>query len=402
MDTKLTMAYQLFTFLFSLLILAIVFSLRFSLRFDASRILPRFTTVGVKVRYSITIHNRTNKIQNGLKLWENWADTRPSSTEFKEAIELFPKQHNFIDRAFIYYRWLKLIARKQLATAKTVDLPTLLPNSATKVVVEIEPLHRGVLWLTGITIARPDPFGLFYACKTISLPQPLLILPKRYHLPPIQLPGLRRCQSGSIALASSVGDAEEFISLRDYRPRDSLRKIHWKGLAKTDKLMVKQEQEEFFVRHALILDTFQEAKYSEILEKAISVAASFACDVQTQESLLDLIFVGFEAYCFTSGRGLGTTDKILEILASVTACQDKSFDYLTQAVTRSISKLSGCICIFICWDETRKELVNYLQKFGIPTLILVITDDRAKNDDLYSENLHWLELGKIQEGLMNI
>ncbi|MGL5878200.1 MAG: DUF58 domain-containing protein, partial [Xenococcaceae cyanobacterium] len=128
MDTKLTMAYQLFTFLFSLLILAIVFSLRFSLRFDASRILPRFTTVGVKVRYSITIHNRTNKIQNGLKLWENWADTRPSSTEFKEAIELFPKQHNFIDRAFIYYRWLKLIDRKQLATAKTVDLPTLLPN----------------------------------------------------------------------------------------------------------------------------------------------------------------------------------------------------------------------------------------------------------------------------------
>jgi uncharacterized protein (DUF58 family) len=55
---------------------------------------------------------------------------------------------------------------------------------------------------------------------------------------------------------------------------------------------VKEFEDEFFVRHALVLDTFTDEPHSEILEEAVSVAASFACTVLTQESLLDLLFVG--------------------------------------------------------------------------------------------------------------
>ena len=50
---------------------------------------------------------------------------------------------------------------------------------------------------------------------------------------------------------------------------------------------------------------------------AVSVAASFACTVLTQESLLDLLFVGPQSYCFTAGRGLAQADQMLEILAAV-------------------------------------------------------------------------------------
>ena len=53
----------------------------------------------------------------------------------------------------------------------------------------------------------------------------MLILPKLYHLPPIQLPGSRRYQSGGVTLASSVGDSEEFRSLRDYRPGNAYAKF---------------------------------------------------------------------------------------------------------------------------------------------------------------------------------
>ena len=57
-------------------------------------------------------------------------------------------------------------------------------------------------------------------------------------------------------MASSVGESEEFVSLRDYRRGDPMRHIHWKSWAKTGKPIVKEFQDEFFVRHALILDTF--------------------------------------------------------------------------------------------------------------------------------------------------
>ncbi|OUL20395.1 hypothetical protein BV378_29920 [Nostoc sp. RF31YmG] len=404
-----SMNYQIFTFLLSILIISIVSSLIFRDRFSANRNLPRFATVGVKLKYKIVINNKSNNIQKGLKLFENFADPRPNFNEFMETLETRKVRHNSFIQAFGYDRWLWLISRKQCAIALPIDLPSLAPNSKTEVIGEILPTQRGIFRLTGMTVARTDPFGLFKACKTISLPQSLLILPKLYQLPSVQLPGIKKHQSGGVALTSSVGDSEEFRSLRDYRPGDSLRKIHWKSWAKVGKPIVKEEQDEFFVRHALILDTFQSVNYSEILEEAISIAASLACEVQTQESLLDLMFVGNEAYCFTFGRGLSHTDKMLEILASVVACRDKSFDSIIPAVLEKLSLLSGCICIFLCWDEDRKRLVNYLKSVGIHILVLVITDKEGKvaNFDLDSMNdrltrSHILNLGKIQEELMHI
>ena len=57
----------------------------------------------------------------------------------------------------------------------------------------------------------------------------------------------------------------------------------------------------------------------------MSVAASFACTLPTQESLLDLLFVGPQSYCFTAGRGVAHVEQMLEILASVRACSDQPF-----------------------------------------------------------------------------
>jgi len=64
-----------------------------------------------------------------------------------------------------------------------------------------------------------------------------------------------------------------------------------------------------------VLDTFSEEPFSEAFEEAVVCGASFACAIRTQESLLDLLFVGAQAYCFTSGRGLAHVEQILEILA---------------------------------------------------------------------------------------
>ena len=408
-DTKQTMAYQIFAFLLAMIGIAILWSLRFSTpwngsrrdRFTVSRTLPKFGTVNTRLQYSILFENRTSKQQIGLQIKEKFVDPRPSRADLNKYLRSFPRTSRFVSLTIIYYRWIKLIKRNQGATTKAVKLPTIAPRSKTKTMVELMPSRRGIIRLAGVTIARPDPLGIFNACKTLSLPQSILILPKRYQIPHFELSGARQAQSGNVSLASSVGDSEEFMSLRDYRPGDPLRKIHWKSWAKTDKPVVREEQAEFFVRHALILDTFQTAEYSEILEEAVSVAASFACDFQTQESLLDLMFVAESAYCFTSGRGLGNTEQMLEILACVKACQDKSFESLTSKVMERISLLSGCICVLITWDEERKKLVRYLESLKVPTLVLVISETEPK-DRFEFKNLHWLEMGKVPESLMQV
>jgi uncharacterized protein (DUF58 family) len=241
----------------------------------------------------------------------------------------------------------------------------------------------------------------------VAAPQTVLILPKRYPLPPIALPGAMRYQEGGVALAANVGRSEEFVALRDYRHGDPLRHIHWRSWAKTGKPIVKEFEDEFFVRHALVLDTFDDEPNSEVLEEAVSIAASFACTVLTQESLLDLLFVGNRSYCFTAGRGLAEADQMLEILASVRNCADKTFETLEHLVLNHIAVVSGCICVLQRWDGARQEFVKKLRVLDIPLLVLVVVRPEEKKPDagqLRDEpgTFHVLEIGRIEEELSKL
>jgi len=215
-------------------------------------------------------------------------------------------------------------------------------------------------------------------------------------------------QEGGVALASSVGQSEEFVALRDYRRGDPVRHIHWRSWAKTSKPIVKEFADEFFVRHALVLDTFSGQPQGEAFEEAVSVAASFACTIQTQESLLDLLFVGAEAYCFTAGRGLAHTDQMLEILASVRVCSEKPFKLLETLVLNHATFVSGCICVLLAWDDTRREFVKKLKLLGVPVMVVVVlSSDQEKPVDLgpmsdEPERFHTLVAGRIEEGLAKL
>jgi uncharacterized protein (DUF58 family) len=204
---------------------------------------------------------------------------------------------------------------------------------------------------------------------------------------------------------------------------------------------VKEVQDEFFVRHALILDTFFQSSRSSrreealinaergarnsirsilltsaatgdegsaAFEEAVSVAASFACAVGTQESLLDLIFVGPQAVCFTTGRGLGQAEQALEVLAAVQPCAGKSFSALQELVLRHVDTVCGCVCVLLDWNDPRRELVRQLRARGLPVLVLVVVGAgeagafRAANTKDAPENFHVLEASKIAEGLQEL
>ena len=407
-DTNLSMAYQAFAFLFCLLFVALVGS-RFSrAKFSARRELPRFGSVGAPVNYRVVLKNESKRLQRGMALREDLADPRPTLAEFVGIPEPGERERNWLDRTYAFYRWQWLVAKNRRAAVEEPPCPALPPGGEADVSVELRPLRRGVLRFSGVTIACPDPFGLFQALVTVPLPDSLLILPRRYALPPVPLPGTLKYQQGGVALASAIGESEEFVSLRDYRPGDPMRHVHWKSWAKTGKPIVKEFLDEFFVRHALILDTFGDEAFSEEFEEAVSVAASFACSVQTQESLLDLMFVGPQAYCFTAGRGLAHTEQMLEILAAVNVCRDQQFNSLVRLVVQHLESVSGCICVLIAWDAQRQQFVKHLRMLGVPVMVLVVTAaggaDKLERGVMVDcpENFHVLEVGKVAEGLAGL
>jgi len=406
-DTTQSMAYQIVTLLVALLLLALIGAIRFRLALGTSRVLPRCATVGETCDYTIVLKNHGAQRQLDLLLRDNLRTAFPSKIEFRSSKAPDDEKRNRFDRSIGYPRWLWLVQRKRGAKFDEVKLSELAAQGTLKVKIRFVPLRRGSLCFSHISIGRTDPLGLVRAFMDLPCPDTLLVLPRRYPVPEIRLPGLRKHQRGGVALSSKVGDTEEFSSLRDYRPGDAMRRIHWKSWAKTGKPVVKEYQDEFFVRHALILDTFAGPADAKRFEEAVSVAASLVCTVQKQDSLLDLMFVEDRAYCMTSGRNVAQVEHVLQVLASVSLCQDKSFKRMAQFVAGQAHAMSGCICVLLNWDEDRQALVAKLQAMAIPLLVLLISESGAAALDAGTmradpANFHVLEVGKIAEGLSAI
>lgn len=401
LDTETSSAYQGFVFLLLLLASAFVSSWFFRLRFSAVRLLPRFATAGQTFEYRVRLRNLTAKTQRDLTLLEKPADPRPS-------FEIWLAQQQAEEKKV---RSLRLSRPQQrynpfrIATLETAPVPPIPPDAEAEARVTVTPLRRGLFRFEGLILSRTDPFGLFRAFAAVPAPDTVLILPRRYPLPEIALPGEVRFQEGGVALASNVGQSDEFISLREYRRGDPLRRIHWRSWARTGKPIVREFEDEFFSRHALVLDTFCDEPFNEAFEEAVSVAASFACAIRTQESLLDLLFVGAQAYCFTSGRGLAHVDQILEILASVRTCADKTFETLETLALNHADAVSGCICVFLAWDEPRRRFVERLKAINVPLRVVVIVAEKPEPPfdpgpmrDA-PEHFHTLITGQIEQGL---
>ena len=404
-DTENSVVYQSFMVLLAMLLVAVLFTLGFRLRLAVAveRALPRFGTVGQPFAYRVTVRNLSPKLQAGLTLLENLADPRPSFQEWR-AVQLDDERQL---RSFRFGQRRRSNPFKR-ATVKEATVPPIPVRQTAEVRVEITPHRRGALRFAGVSLARPDPLGLFRSLARVAASQTVLILPRRYALPRLALPGALKYQQGGVALAANVGQSEEFVALREYRRGDPLRHIHWRSWARVGKPIVKEFEDEFFVRHALVLDTFTERPHSDEFEEAVSVAASFACTLLTQESLLDLLFVGPQAYCFTAGRGLAHADQMLEILASVRACADQPFDTLEPLVLNHVSAVSGCICVLLAWDAPRRRFVEKLTALGLPVLVLVIVPRGCGLSGPggpwrdTAGRLHVLEVGKIEEGLARL
>jgi len=395
---------QVFAVLLSLVFISLLFCLGFRARFSAVRHLPRFATAGTPLTYKVAVTNRSAKRQSGLGLLEKVVDARPTFRDWY-ALQRHEQRHV---RSFRVSQRHRTSPFKRVVLCESPVEQAIGPEEEVEVVTHLTPLRRGVLRFAGLVLARTDPLGLCRSFSKVALPQSVLVLPKRYRLPPIPLPGVVKYQQGGVAMASHVGQSEEFMALRDYRRGDPLRHIHWRSWAKAGKPVVKEFEDEFFVRHALVLDTFANYEHSEIFEEAVSVAASFACTIVSQESLLDLLFVGPQSFRFTAGRGLAHADQILEVLASVQVCRKEPFSTLEALVLNHSQVVSGCICIFLEWDAERQNFIRKLKALNLPVLVLVMAAEGAGEKVKpgvmadQPERFYVLECGQVEQGLARL
>ena len=275
------------------------------------------------------------------------------------------------------------------------------PGERRELRLAFTPRRRGRIAMAGLTVGRPDPLGLVRGLAQLPLEARLIALPRRYRLPELVLPGRRKFQPGGVSLAASVGDSEEFLALRDYRPGDPLQRVHWKSYARTGKPVVKDYQDEFFERHALVLDTASPRGEDAAFEDAVALAASFVYTIDTHECLLDLLFVADGVRAYTAGRGQMQSEHMLEVLAAVAPSDAPGFDKLSQAIAARRESLSSVILILLAWDEQRRKLAASLQGTGanVRALLVCAKEARPKEAPGWVAVLH---PGEIERGLAGL
>jgi uncharacterized protein (DUF58 family) len=378
-NTREAAVYQLFGLTAALFLVAMVAAFRLPLAPRVSRRLPEVATAGVAFEYTLRVASGASRPYDALVVEDLLALPPPDVKGFARYKVSSDRSRNAFDRLVGYPRWVAFMRERIGGAIEPAELGTMAPGAEREVLMRCTPLRRGVLQFESVRIARAEPLGLMKAHASQPLPATLLVLPRTHPVAPLDLPGSRRLQPGGVAFAGRVGEAEEFVSLRDYRHGDTPRRIHWKAWARTGRPVVKEYQDEFFVRHALVLDTFGDGD-SERFEAAVSIAASHVMQPRSNDALLDLMFVEGQAYTLTQGRGLGAPAELLRVLATVSDSHGAGFAALAEAVSLSAHRLSGAICVLLSWDEARRTLVAGLRARGIPVRVWLVAREGERHD----------------------
>ncbi len=94
--------------------------------------------------------------------------------------------------------------------------------------------------------------------------RPLWVVPRRYRLNFRSLEAIAssRFDPGA-ALKVAAEATDEFVGLRQWRPGESMRRIHWKAFLRTGTVVLKEFKDSAFGEVLVVLDTYLPKKTAE-------------------------------------------------------------------------------------------------------------------------------------------
>ena len=232
---------------------------------------------------------------------------------------------------------------------------------------------RGIYNLDIIKVIIPDPFNLFYKKEYLNVKDRITVLPEIVDIKFPVSSSNRILNTGGINYAHSVGNSEEFRSLREYRYGDSKNKIDYKRFARTMIPVVREYVDEYFTKNGIFLDCSYDMDKQFDFEQAVSLAASF-CNVNLGvDTIIELLIVKDRIISIEKGRGLGSSRHMLETLAGISLCGSRGFEKSFHAIKKQLQTLSSLIIIIMDLDENRKKLISLISESGIDYQIYLIS-----------------------------
>ncbi len=401
LDAKISLIYQSFVLCLTLLLVSMIIS----------RLLP-IAKVSVEISHSrsalsgstfdtyLYLNNPTKKTLC-LDLWLEVDSEHNFPSLEKFVYTPLPeklKKINKFDQKVGYPKWKWLLDQSRGMQCELQERVYCPPGKST-LKLPITLLKRGAFQFKSCWILQEDPMGFVRKRKEIPYNGKVLSLPKLVSLKTLPFSKNHQQDPNSHQLITSVGESEEFLSLRDYRAGDTLRNIHWKSTAKTGSLRVKEYHDEWICRHALLVDLHFPADKAEAFENMLRVAASLLAAPLPNEWIIDFVILGDTILRKSLGRGTGELQHILESIARVQPIVTNDIQDKKEMPFKDNQSPFSSI-IVLSHDLNTEDLISLkalsLQKTNVNVLLF----DRDKNVD--HENLkthHFYSSEDLQEQL---
>jgi uncharacterized protein (DUF58 family) len=175
--------------------------------------------------------------------------------------------------------------------------------------------QRGVFDLGPLEVALTDPFGLVAATVEAAPRTRLTVYPRIDRVAPPPSSHGDDPLAGADHPNALTGGGEDFYALRPYVRGDDLRKVHWPSTARTDDLMIRQDEMPWQSRSTILVDNRTSVCPPTALEIIVSAAASLVVASARHEGLQRLLTAtGSDS---GSAGGSSHVEGILEHLAGM-------------------------------------------------------------------------------------
>jgi len=248
-----------------------------------------------------------------------------------------------------------------------LDVP---PRGSLTLSYETVCARRGWFEFPSVLLLTRAPFGLFSASRDLPVPTGLLVFPEYRELDHLALFDRMPAPQNTFA---RLGIGGEFVGVREYRPGDSRRHVHWRSTARAGQLIVKEFAEETQPGLTLALDLRASsgagAGEDNSLELAIKIAATLARYAERRGLPVSL---AANSRQWPAPPGPLTWWGLMNYLARAQAGGEDSLADCLRAA-RSTTFVAA---LLTAPDEAALEPLIELRRFGLGVLAVVIDPAR--------------------------
>jgi uncharacterized protein (DUF58 family) len=257
----------------------------------------------------------------------------------------------------------------RLPEPRVFEAPPLKGEETTTIEASLYFAKRGVYELGPAEVGVTDPFGLLRFVRRFGEKTEVVVYPEVHELRDFPIRG-GNVEVGARGSRGQRGD--EFAGLREYRRGDDRRHIHWKSVARTGELYVKEFAVEAPRRYAVALDLRREglrALEAEV-EDAVSVAASVLTRLARERLPFRLVCADGAGTTTPFGSGEASYWAAMRLLATARADGARR---LGQAVLAEEDGLGeGVVLISRTRNEDLPAGVRRLRGAGLTVVVVAI------------------------------